>query len=566
MSKFDTAKSKGKKSTVKTHEARCANTAALEGWRGWEQYAPFEASKPGLFYTKEQSGAFEKARVGKDMERSCAWLAVAAFATPKYMMENLAAANWGVVTEPSSFFKYHAKQMGISFVMHVLRDGQLTQPVKVGSGKIHHLLIVYKENGPSHVLPVARMDRQAQCVAVVTEDQAGAAAEPEPVAPAEASSSPKEDPEPEGASSGDDSDVFFEVEEPHGSAHSEPRGPPPSNGWAGVARRPFYYGCLPPGPECRWIGGWWPSTVSTHPVEPTGFAAHDIASAFRKPDLILATVENVKMFGLDADFVHVNQFPIPETVRVIDVNTLTDGRLACSLIHPGTCLYTSSGMARAKEVTAGEHTILRFELVNQGFWAKLSELISSGPCEVSQVVHPRDLTNVHKLMLSKARWTIVQSKAKDPVTIAMLSQARTVDVANGHEANPYDVYEALVAEARAHGLPEGMSLAGKEFGWGYCFSCGDVLPGRFPGRMCKPCNARRNSMVGRLVADGLNVCTHTHPVCETGVVHTDSRHPPLKVVGTRATERNFQVAPPARWSGTPLNPTPGVARAWVGSA
>lgn len=648
-------KTKFVKKGVKLQAGHGVNSASCQLWKSYERFSVFEASKTGLYFSKEQSGAYELAVKGKDLSLACPWLAVCTFATPKYLKERMEPARFGPVPAPVflNFLRHHATAQGIAYVVYKCEQtGQSVKLVKhstVGKSgkevKHHSLLWLTQDGNIDHVLPFAKVDLAVEAAAsdLFPAAHSGARDSSEccPVAPElvksggvtvdatatgatvvvdEASSSsalpglassgtspvdgaalkggqttppqpPKDEVVPQGLHSlppaaCPDRAVAERAEEVAvckftacmvaeiatqtgltQAALPPPDAPGPVEGCAArPARRRVgaaYFGCVAPPASFDWIGGWWPTTIVDHHVVPVGFAARRARDFLRRPDVILATVENVEKFGASRRYVDLSRLHIPGQLRCIDTFRLTDGVRTCELFQHGTTFATSRGEYRAVEVLEEEGYYLRLQLVSRSFGELLRVCNIFGSVAVQASSTPRLNSGESRLALAKAQWTIVQDAAADPLTVSILAQARTIAAAGEYNDDAYITARGLLSEiAGSRGM---RFVGGKPFEWGYCFSCGLDLPGRFPGRLCKRCCEGTNTKVGRLVADGLEVCTLTTPIVYTGVVNTTSRHPPLKLgVRTRATEAVFRVAPSIQQSLALLFPFPGVARAWEG--
>lgn len=140
-----------------------------------------------------------------------------------------------------------------------------------------------------------------------------------------------------------------------------------------------------------------------------------------------------------------------------------------------------------------------------------------------------------------SHWMAVVQTSHEPMSTSVLNRLRQ----NAAAAQYVGTDDPQQAQRYVDGLqlayPGCREVAGR-FGWGYCYSCGLELPGRFKQRLCPGCYKRGNSEVGRLVANGEKVCSQAHFVRYPGVVNTVSRHPPTKPgTETLATEANFRL-------------------------
>jgi hypothetical protein len=163
----------------------------------------------------------------------------------------------------------------------------------------------------------------------------------------------------------------------------------------------------------------------------------------------------------------------------------------------------------------------------------------SPPTTVVRAPQPEPLDDEVKLRID---WTAVQQSAPDELQ-AMLQQARNVAASRrwGETApNPFSSSNYVaglgpLVKSRPFGY-----AGGRPFRWGYCYSCGKLLPSaRMPGRLC----GCPPTPAARTLARGEHV-TCVGGVVYPGVVSTESQHPPLKEgKETLATDQCFRAAP-----------------------
>lgn len=124
------------------------------------------------------------------------------------------------------------------------------------------------------------------------------------------------------------------------------------------------------------------------------------------------------------------------------------------------------------------------------------------------------------------KWKGYASSVKNPLEQGMVQIARAHNLGAGKKMADPDTLAPIIHQlARSYEVPTDVSGA---FKWGFCYSgCGRERPGKFKGRICPQCNGK-NTVLGRWVEDGYEVCSAVNPVRYPGVVHTRKQHPKLK--------------------------------------
>lgn len=303
----------------------------------------------------------------------------------------------------------------------------------------------------------------------------------------------------------------------------KPRSPHPGFIW-----RPSYWGLSAPTPDRfydlwtrpRWVGGW---SARNHDPD-----VHSIITAFAyrnviRPDIADATVNNFAVYGCDVMYLDV----VREGFSEISARRLHDGVDIIEFFTEHDVIETASSRF---SVTRDQHGFLRVNC--QGSW-----LLADYTRPVVKPVFP---DKIQKLVLRKAQWQAMCLTSEDPVTTALLSRMKSDEAALSKPYSGADPEQAgQLAATLAARYPKASSVCGS-YAWGFCYSCGAGLPGRMKQRICKGC-VRRNSPLGRLVAEGMKVTSIANPVLYPGVVWTRTRHPRLKAgVETNATDQVFQ--------------------------
>nr|WPR18208.1 MAG: hypothetical protein [Chemarfal virus 155] len=292
----------------------------------------------------------------------------------------------------------------------------------------------------------------------------------------------------------------------------------------------------------EWRQGWWAGS---------GRAAHNPLEAWArtlgKPGYVSATPELATLWQDNVLYVE------PVFGRKLwrcGERECTDGRRRTHYFLAGDILHREGQEFKAERLGREDGRTIKLIPTEQSFarWA-VSGLAAHASflryvnSEEILVVQTNQAPEVAPEERAMVEWTLTVQSERDPLTLAALSRLRQNAASKKFEdtTRAQDARD-FVKQLRA-GFPQVESVAGA-FAWGYCYSCGKQLPGKFSKRLCGPCGARRNQPLGGLVAEGYKVCSDACPVAYPGVVNTPTRHPPLKPgVETAATEAVFRLAP-----------------------
>lgn len=336
-----------------------------------------------------------------------------------------------------------------------------------------------------------------------------------------------------------------------------PPGPafgPPTPFVAPLAWAPCtYQGVYPPSMTSSvipldWLGGWWASQA---PRECS--FGDSLMLALVPPDFASATLDMAEKY-LD----RVDYFP-PTGLTPSAVNSegvwecrpghITDGCEMVQYFRAGDVIRTKrASFVAAPVVDKYGNNVLRLRAARESLlsvverWARKLPLNLVDQCESVQLEHHQYAIPT-QVSQTKAHWMAQLHTASDPLVIKGLQRMRQDEAAAGWPGNDEPEGAAIFLQNMAKTYPKAVDIAGS-FTWGYCYSCGVNLPGKFVARLCAECNKRMNTPLGRLVAEGAKICSLAKPVAYPGVVNTQTRHPPLKPgTLTLATPANFGQAP-----------------------
>jgi hypothetical protein len=439
----------------------------------------------------------------------------------------------------------YARVYAVQVVIHLISSsGKLDTQVTInqgGGGRRLHLLLVPNGLGGEHCLPLGRPDfrAQIQLPAAVAADIRGApGVEPIPeqrpvqeVADQATSSTTTVPGQPQ-----DDADDFFDVQESESLA--ELRGKVVTRSLEQVftdqlhaaARalgKKTYRGVQPPPKslgEVEWRGGWMPSQCPKDPNIVCGAIMNFLVA----PDFASATLDNFVKFGTSTKYCEVR---FKNGLQVVGRRTVSDGKESQEFFTAGDSLHCGSDSWCVQQ--DGDDLL---QVVPATFGARCKSLLNVAALRTGSAVHAT-AGKIECESLAKAKWAVVCLTNKDPVETAVLTRMRGDAAKEGYtgldaEASA-DIVRVLASRYRTAGNVSG------PYGWGGCYSCGAPLAGKMRQRICKHCT-KRNTTLGRMIAEGCKVTSAAVPIRYPGVVWTQSRHPPLKPgVETIASAENF---------------------------
>lgn len=305
----------------------------------------------------------------------------------------------------------------------------------------------------------------------------------------------------------------------------------------------IYDGICPPADpsgDYTWRSGMWPC----FPVATT--IGDTLDGLVRRPDVCSATVEYARLHG---DLVRYLPVVASEGLSFVGERGVSCGVMTTQRFIAGDMLVSDDNAFTVEE-RGGYLCLVRhgkscWQGVKSGILQALSSPgtyslpgLSSVAVDEGLILEPKFTTDIDEVDKLKVQWTMEVLSNTDALETAALTRLRQDAGAAGYEGSkPSDAVRFVRALRQQY--PEAKAVAGR-YAWGYCFSCGKELPGRFKQRLCQRCLKGENSGLGRLVADGMSVCNAAVRVRYPGVVTTPTQHPPLKNVATKATAANFR--------------------------
>lgn len=303
-----------------------------------------------------------------------------------------------------------------------------------------------------------------------------------------------------------------------------------------------YRGVYPPPPGYLWLSGWWASTFQGRPP-----AKDAILKSVAIPELCSATL------GLAAQYRdRCHYLPVPRVRPHFDwklsQSTITDGIEVEQWFGEGDVVVIDGSHYSVKSSNLdGLETLelhyAKGDLVDDLVWSAFGGIKArfGGVPEARvlrckpPVLEPKDM--------ECAKWTLAVHTQSNPTGVAMLNRMKQTEAENKFDGKVQaeDATRWVNALLRSH--PSAQGVAGR-YAWGYCFSCGKSEPGKYKQKLCKECQAGKNSQLADMVAEGHSVCSRAVPIVYPGVVNTVSRHPGLKLnTETIASGSNFRSAP-----------------------
>lgn len=292
---------------------------------------------------------------------------------------------------------------------------------------------------------------------------------------------------------------------------------------------PVYEGCVMQLPiSVRWRCGWWSAeggdfgcTDLLARSVPGGKFIPGIA-----PTLCAAQLEYVTEWGRTPYYVPIKQQSgIKETTNGI----ITQGSLKAQTFIEGSIIKVRGNrlVARAVllEIQGQRFEALRLELLDSGsFKSLIGGRIFIGTARLLQY-RPGAGSVPDKVRLA-AKWQGAVKTEKDSLTQGFVQVARGHEIGKDKPADPDVIVPFLRQLAEGYEKPADVS---GPFAWGYCYGgCGAERPGKFHGRLCPGCESGQNTVLGKWVESGYQVCTAVNPVRYPGVVTTKRQHPPIK--------------------------------------
>lgn len=330
-----------------------------------------------------------------------------------------------------------------------------------------------------------------------------------------------------------------------------------------------YQGVWAPFRGWRWDAGWWPSTAPRDAEERQYLLVPPL------PDVCSATIGMVKKHREMPLYLPVGK-DVPPPLSLLPQSQLADGQGRMeSTFAEGDTVLIDGVPHKAVAVQKFGASLLRLINVEYGFGARGSRFVRSALGRLSSQLLSAKSAQVLRAgvpqlkgeSVRQAEWIAAVHSSVDPLETSILQRLRQ-DAAAARYSDSVERADDCVRYAQTlRKVYPGLNSVCGRFGWGYCYSCGAELPGKFKGRLCVRCLKRNSCSLASAVAEGAKVCSMANPVLYPGVVHTETQHPALKAgLKTLATPENFRLAP----SGSrPLWPPPhsgASARAWAGWA
>ncbi len=283
-----------------------------------------------------------------------------------------------------------------------------------------------------------------------------------------------------------------------------------------------YEGMFPCPENAQWVDGWWPlnGQKAQTPIR-------RLVETWSLPHCVSATPEYAAKYGDRVQY-------LPPTFAGhwfrADIRTACDGSRSTKYFTEGDALVGEAESYIAERVPGSNRLRLVKTAATIRNWVSdsVTEFLGLRRNRQAYEVVPRTTDRLPSDEERIVHWTFAVQSEKDPRRVAALQRLRQKAAAGEYAANtttPAAAKQFVSAVSACY--PQLESVAGP-FGWGYCYSCGKTLPGRFKQRLCEKCHKRNNTGVGGLVANGDKVCSPANPVVYPGVVNTPTRHPPLK--------------------------------------
>lgn len=155
---------------------------------------------------------------------------------------------------------------------------------------------------------------------------------------------------------------------------------------------------------------------------------------------------------------------------------------------------------------------------------------------LSDAVVLEEYTEMPSSIANNLRWRLEHMTETDPGVASLLAYARG-KAASGEDLPAARTAKSIRTEARSYrGALVGFN---GRFSWGFCYGCGSESRGKYEMRLCKFCQSGGMSPLGRAVADGQEVATHSSPIHYPNFVTRDKAHPELKAnVETTESDEN----------------------------
>lgn len=276
--------------------------------------------------------------------------------------------------------------------------------------------------------------------------------------------------------------------------------------------------------DVDWRGGWFPSQCPERP----SLLRQQLLNAVSDVDYASATLDNFERFGTRTAYLEVR---FEGGLHLAGRRTVTDGQMSVEFFTAGDTLHLRGASWCVRRVSSGALRVVP-TCVTAGIRGRQPFSRFRRGVRVQAAVKGLDATS-----RAKALWQVVCLSNENATETAILNRMRGDEAKNEYKGvdaeSSADLVRVLASRYRSAG-----NVAGP-YAWGHCYSCGGPLQGKMKQRICCP---GKNGQLARYVAEGLKVTSHAEPVRYPGVVHTRSRHPPLKDgVETIATKANFHM-------------------------
>jgi hypothetical protein len=280
-----------------------------------------------------------------------------------------------------------------------------------------------------------------------------------------------------------------------------------------------------------------------------------------RPNVASATKEYAQAY---LDLVYYLPIEVKKPLYVAKRRTVSDGLHCAQFFMAGDVVVAGNSSYVARPVKCRGIDMLKLVCTTSSFLSRMQKSIRDCiPCinsAANVVLATTGEVDVDEEAKQSALWSMVLNTTKDSVSVAALNRFRNSAASKNYGEGAVKAVDAKAWVEQARRLFPSVDGVGGRFQWGYCFSCGKELPGTFKNRLCKNCGQRKNSVLGRVVASGSQVGSPAMPVVYPGVVNTVTRHPPLKVVDSFATDQNFRLAPSASRGSSPSHRSKSVVR------
>lgn len=269
-----------------------------------------------------------------------------------------------------------------------------------------------------------------------------------------------------------------------------------------------------------WRSDWWYDTGKEYGC------ADWLTGLVYRSDLASATLDQFQKWGSRTFYLPVRA---RDGLKFTTNGIVSDGSRSAQTFQAGSILAARFHKYVAREVIVElqgvELTVLKLVKLDSGslisaiaprnWFAGTARLLSFDPTA----------GRMDRKVFNACKWQGAAKTEKSPLAQGFIQIARAQELGKNIPADPDNVVPILRELAKGYEVPVDVS---GPFKWGFCYSgCGRERPGKFHGRICPECNGK-NTVLGRWMEDGYEICSAANPVRYPGVVHTRKQHPKIK--------------------------------------